>query len=435
MENLKREKTNDLVKDNLLLVSNIAQDLNPKQVQLMSYALVTMQENQEGVYISNFKLADFLKRFKISKDNYKKKDIISDLDFLATINLKKLDEFVFTEYINKGRYTRMNFIAIAKYDSGVINIEWIQNKAIKTILKGASKEVSKYSLDTLSKLGKKGWELYEIITLFNQNGETQKVFELNELASLFKVRGKKAGDFNYINTQYLKPSIEQINKETDIYMMETRIKTGRKITGVELKWQNQKQSSLMTDKQRKMASDLLVQFQRYNVYYFDDKEYQSLLKTLKNCEDFSTKTAYTLLNDAKAKMEQVRREIKNYEQVDYELQEIEPYDGFFQIWDGEIRPKDRARFIKLAEKFSEDERREILLNAFNIAKERGGERFAYVITVLQSWIDRNVKTAVEAERIYEENFGGYEYRQRKQLEENAIDVSPDFLEAMDLWKD
>lgn len=222
------------VKSSLLLMANIEQDLNIKQMQLLSYALETLQE---GKYVSEFRFRDFLKKFHLKRNHYNKETLVEDLAGLAAVHLKDTNNFILSEYIDSSYYSSLRLIEKVEYDLGFVRIEWRIDEKVKNILGGSSSTLQ-YDLETLSSLGKKGWLLYEVISLLNQRGETEKELDLQELASLFKVQGDKSNDFNYINRRYLEPSINQINNAigTNFWITETRIKPSRKIIGVKLFW-------------------------------------------------------------------------------------------------------------------------------------------------------------------------------------------------------
>lgn len=222
------------VKSSLLLMANIEQDLNIKQMQLLSYALETLQE---GKYVSEFRFRDFLKKFHLERNNYNKETLVEDLAGLAAVHLKDTNNFILSEYIDSSYYSSSRLIEKVEYDLGFVRIEWRLDEKVKNIL-GESSSTFQYDLETLSSLGKKGWLLYEVISLLNQRGETEKELNLQELASLFKVQGDKSNDFNYINRRYLEPSINQINNAigTNFWITKKRIKPSRKIIGVKLLW-------------------------------------------------------------------------------------------------------------------------------------------------------------------------------------------------------
>lgn len=430
-----KNERKELVKDNLLLISNIAQDLNKKQMQLLAYSLYRIEKDKNDEYVSRFKLTEFMSQFEILKDNYKKKEVIGDLDRLGGINLKTVDEILFSETSDKGRYTRMNFIAVAEYSDGIISVKWIQNEEVLNILLGTSKEVSKYKLDTLAKLGKSGWELYDVINLFNQRGEKRKSFSLGELATLFRAKGQKADKFNYLNTRYIKPSIEQINSETDIYVTEKRIYKGRKVVGIEFNWQSQKTDSSITEEQDNKAKELLVSFEKYNPLYLEDNEYQKIQKSLLHREQYNSTSFYNVIKLAIAKMKNIQKELATSSIDDFELQDIEPFENYFIFWDGNtIRPNQKIEFVTTAKRFNEAERPRIIRKAFDISKERESSSFGYVIKVLSTWADKGITTYEEANADYNDNFGGFDYNQKKKMED--IDISPDFLGAINsLWMD
>lgn len=222
------------VKSSLLLMANIEQDLNIKQMQLLSYALETLQE---GKYVSEFRFRDFLKKFHLKRNNYNKETLVEDLAGLAAVHLKDTNNFILSEYIDSSYYSSLRLIEKVEYDLGFVRIEWRLDEKVKNIL-GESSSTFQYDLETLSSLGKKGWLLYEVISLLNQRGETEKELNLQELASLFNVQGDKSDDFNYINRRYLEPSINQINNAigTNFWITKKRIKPSRKIIGVKLLW-------------------------------------------------------------------------------------------------------------------------------------------------------------------------------------------------------
>ena len=222
------------VKSSLLLMANIEQDLNIKQMQLLSYALETLQE---GKYVSEFRFRDFLKKFHLERNNYNKETLVEDLAGLAAVHLKDTNNFILSEYIDSSYYSSSRLIEKVEYELGFVRIEWRLDEKVKNIL-GESSSTLQYDLETLSSLGKKGWLLYEVISLLNQRGETEKEFDLQELASLFKVQGDNSDDFNYINRRYLEQSINQINNAigTNFWITKKRIKPSRKIIGVKLLW-------------------------------------------------------------------------------------------------------------------------------------------------------------------------------------------------------
>lgn len=434
----KRKKDIELVKSNTLLISNLTSGLNKKQIQLLTYALYILQQKNTKRLISEFSLVDFRKQFGIKERNdYNKKDIAEDLMKLRAIHLMSFDnEYFLSDYLDEGEFSDEGVIYKTQYKNGNITIEWIENETNRKRVTGASEEITKYSLETLAKLGEKGWVLYELITLLNQQGVNELHLTLNDLANIYKIKGKNVDNFYYINKRYLEPAVDEINKNhTDFYVAIERIKSGRKNIGAILTWTSQKKANSVTESQLKTIKELLVEFEQYNQYYIDDKEYQSLYKTIKNYKEYSSNGIFPYVQSALNKINRVKKEVNKIKFTNYELLDVTPYDGYFRAWKEMIKADEKAEFVELAERFSDSERKELLLKAINIAKDRGVKRFSYVIQILRDWQSRGIQTTLEAEEVYNNVFGGYEYNYKKGLKENPVTVSPEFLEAMDLWSD
>lgn len=408
------EKENDkkeLIKSNALLISNIVQDLNDKQILILTYSLLNLTI-EDGVPKSQFRRADFLKACRLGKDNYKKKDIATDLDILEAIQIREFDDdFFLSSDLLKGKYSVKSPIYKCTYEKGLFSIEWASNPDNVEMLQGVSEEVSKYDFNLLISLSNKGWTLYEVIVALDQRGIKSMTLSTAEVARYFKAVGKKASDSNYLKTQYLDKAIAEINKEKNkTYVEYEDIKEGKKIVSFDIKWGAKlEEGNPISDKQKNFAQDLILFFNQNNDKYLDDKEYQSIKKSISMPEKYNSNQYYLLLKKANNLKTQITKKINIIDNDNLIIQEIEPYEMVLNKWEGKkIKLGEKNRLTGLLVKYPENEREEILELSMKIAEDRKMTNFKYCLTTIEEWIDNDIHTAVEANNFFNAQYGGFE---------------------------
>ena len=91
--------------------------------------------------------------------------------------------------------------------------------------------------------------------------------------------------------------------------------------------------------------------------------------------------------------------------------------------------KNRKKIVKELLDFPEIERRTLLELALNICKQNRAGNVNYLIALLNEWVIEGVQTRAQAVGLHDQNYG------ELLPDVRHVEVSEEFLSAMDLWKD
>ena len=424
-------KTGWLAKSNKLLLSNLNKKLSATQNVLFSLALLHVKMKDEVVK-AEFGIDEVVKLTGNAKYRaYQPKVIAKDRTEVsgASINIEaNLDSDNPLDYIGgtfqifsdiryiKGKYHA--YFNTTKDESGF--------SPILELLKSTENNPLMYNIHTFSKLKSSGQTLYEKILVSSGNKTNSVVLSLEEIKMLFKATGKTMNNFKSLNDKHLSPAIKDINEHTELNVEAIKIKEGRSVVGVELRWSLEKVSLPASEKQLALMNDLYVQMKKHDLVEQKDIK---LLEKLENNHLLNSRQAQGVISTALGRVSELEEEltispITTLDKIaeDYDLSSVEKYLP-------RLSRKARKHIVKALLEFPERERKGILDLAMDICKQNRARSVNYLIAMLNEWVIEGVQSRVEALGLHDQNYG------ELLPDFSNIVISEEFREAMFLWKD
>ena len=422
-------KTGWLAKSNKLLLSNLNKKLTATQNVLFSLALLHVKMTDEVVK-AEFGIDEVIELTGNTKyERYELKSITKDRTEVsgASINIEaNLESDNPLDYIG-GTFQIFSDI---RYIKGKYHAYFNTTKdekgfsPILELLKSAENNPLMYNIHTFSKLKSSGQTLYEKILVSSGNKSNSVVLE--EIKMLFKATGKTMNNFKSLNDKHLSPAIKDINEHTELNLETIKIKAGRSVVGVELRWSLEKVSLPASEKQLSLMNDLYVQMKKHDLFEQKDIE---LLERLEKNHLLNSRQAQGVIAIALGRVSELEQELKispatTLDKIaeDFDLSEVEKRFP-------KLSRKVRKCIVKELLEFPEIERRTLLKLALEICKQNGARSVNYLISLLHEWVIEGVQTRAQALGVHEQYYG------ELNPEVSHVEVSEDFLRAMDLWKD
>lgn len=431
IKQLSDPKTGWLAKSNKLLLSNLNKKLTATQNVLFSLALLHVKATDTLVK-AEFGIDEVIELTKNAKyERYEKKIIQKDHTEVsgASINIEaNIETDKGLEYVG-GTFQIFSSI---RYIKGKYHVYFDTTKdengfsPILALLKSAENNPLMYNIHTFSKLRSSGQTLYEKILVSSGNKTNSVDLSLEEIKMLFKATGKTMNNFKSLNDKHLSPAIKDINEHTELNVEAIKIKEGRSVVGVQLRWSLEKVSLPASEKQLSLMNDLYVQMKKHDLVERNDIK---LLEQLENNHLLNSKQAQGVIATALGRVSELEQELKVSPVItldkiaeDYDLSEVEKLFP-------RITRKNRKFIVKALLDFPEKEREGILELALDICKQNRAGSVKYLVDVLNEWGIEGVQSRVEALGVHDQNYG-------ELLEDvSHVEVSEEFLSAMDLWKD
>jgi len=424
------KQRNILAKSKILKLSNLANRMTPIQNAIFSLALrnVEIEGNQA---ITEIRVAELLELIDSSEySSFKKTAVARDKKAIQENHINLIDEKFFNNDPN-GKSISIGLFSYFEYERGkfigVFNTtpDRKGKMPLLDILKSQEVNPLMYNLNTFSKLAPSGQFLYEDLLILSSQGKRSVTYDIEGLKQLFKSNGDSMNRYYTINQKHLKGAIEDINKYTDMDLVVKPVKEGRAVVGVELVWSIDKVKLQATDNQRKTLDELYVQLKKLAP---TTKEDLSLLRRLGNPHLVSKQEAQGLISKAIGRVASLAIEQQPALPIEPEKKLAIDVDKVKELF-----PRVSKQAQKLLEnamqEFPEEEQEGILELALDICKQNKAKNPNYLITILNSWVIEGVQSKVEALGIHDQNYG--------ELLEDVSDaeISDDFRNAMDLWKD
>ena len=424
------KQRNILAKSKILKLSNLANRMTPIQNAIFSLALrnVEIEGNQA---ITEIRVAELLELIDSSEySSFKKTAVARDKKAIQENHINLIDEKFFNNDPN-GKSISIGLFSYFEYERGkfigVFNTtpDRKGKMPLLDILKSQEVNPLMYNLNTFSKLAPSGQFLYEDLLILSSQGKRSVTYDIAGLKQLFKSNGDSMNRYYTINQKHLKGAIEDINKYTDMDLVVKPVKEGRAVVGVELVWSIDKVKLQATDNQRKTLDELYVQLKKLAP---TTKEDLSLLRRLGNPHLVSKQEAQGLISKAIGRVASLAIEQQPALPIEPEKKLAIDADKVKELF-----PRVSKQAQKLLEnamqEFPEEEQEGILELALDICKQNKAKNPNYLITILNSWVIEGVQSKVEALGIHDQNYG--------ELLEDVSDaeISDDFRNAMDLWKD
>lgn len=423
------KQRNVLAKSKVLKLSNLANRMTPIQNAIFSLALrnVEINGNQATTEISVAELLELIDSSEYS--SFKKTAVARDKKAIQENHINLIDEKFFNNDPN-GKSLSMALFSYFGYERGkfigVFNTTPLKGKTpLLDILKSQEVNPLMYNLNTFSKLAPSGQFLYEDLLILSSQGKRSVTYDIEGLKQLFKANGDSMNRYYTINQKHLKGAIEDINKYTDMDLVVKPVKEGRAVIGVELVWSIDKIKLQATDNQRKTLDELYVQLKKLEP---TTKEDLSLLRRLENPHLVSKQEAQGLISKAIGRVASLAVEQQPAlpsvpeREVAVDVEKVR-----------ELFPSAEKRQLNLVattmQNFPEEEQNAILEYALFLGKHNKARSVKYILHLLNGWVIEGVQTKGQAVALHDQNYG-------EPLEDvSDVEISDDFLSAMDLWKD
>ena len=431
IKQLSDPKTGWLAKSNKLLLSNLNKKLTATQNVLFSLALLHVKMTDEVVK-AEFGIDEVFKLTGNAKyERYELKPITKDRTEVsgASINIEAdlksenpLDYIggtfqIFSDirYI-KGKYHA--YFNTTKDEKGF--------SPILELLKSAENNPLMYNIHTFSKLKSSGQTLYEKILVSSGNNTNSVFLSLEEIKMLFKATGKTMNNFKSLNDKHLSPAIKDINEHTELNVEAVKIKEGRSVVGVELRWSLEKVSLPASEKQLSLMNNLYVQMKKHELVEPKDIK---LLEKLENNHLLNSREAQGVIAIALGRVNELEQEVKiapvtSLDKIvsEFDFSEVEKLFP-------RLSKKTKKLIIKTLQEFQKEEQNDILKYAVDIAKQNNARNVNYLITLLNEWIIEDIQTKNQAVAFHDQTYG------ETLPDMENVKPSEDFLNAMDLWKE
>lgn len=419
------EKANEkdvLRKNKKLSIVNLDEQLNLRQMQIFSYAYLKRRGD-----VSIFSNLEFRNFFGIER--YEKRYILPDQIKVKKSGLTYFDANMLNEFSDKGKLKSVNIIDEINYDDGVFTVLW--NQRTLHLVENWRDSPMILSLNSIKKFkSEEAWSLYEYLKSTTESpiGEIEIGFDM--LRFLFNVESVKSYEkFANFRINVLDKAMKELNKVSEFTLEYDKVKSGKNIVAINLKWLMD-QKILITNEQLRKLAELRTEMSVYSEELEDveNKRIYDLINS--NLGTLTSDEASTLIKQAietKRKMAQenlVKSTIYTSTKVDKE-------DVFDFL--KKYAPKGRTTekdiyFINCLNKF--DDPKEILNFLEFIWDKNHATQINYYIKILENWISAGKLTVELAKKEYKEQFGSEE---EILLEE--IEIPEEFLNSMNLWRD
>lgn len=423
------KERNILAKSQILKLSNLTNKMTTTQNAIFSLALRNVKIEGNSA-ITEVPVADILELLPNSTYNrFDKRVIVKDKNVILENHIDLIDEKFFNNDPN-GKARSINIFSYFDYERGkfvgVFNTtpDTKGNIPLLAILKSQEVNPLVYNLQTFSKLSISGQVLYEELLILSSQGVRSIKYSLDELKQLFRVNGASMNQFYTINQKHLKNAVVEINEKTDMNLVVKQIKEGRAVIGVELVWSVDKIKLQATPSQRKTLDELYVQLKKLDS---TAKEDLSLLRRLENSHLISKQEAQGLISKAIGRVGVLAVEQQPELPIGSEKTIVADLDKLNEVFP-RVTKKAKELIGKTIVEFPEKEQEGILEYALYLAKCNNGRSAKYILTLLNEWAMEEVQTKEQAVALHDQSYG------ETLPDVSDVEVSDDFLQAMDLWK-
>jgi hypothetical protein len=424
------KQRNILAKSKILKLSNLANRMTPIQNAIFSLALrnVVIDGDRAITEVQVSELLELIQSSEYSKFN--RTAINRDKKAIQENHINLIDEKFYDNDPN-GKSISIGLFSYFEYERGkfigVFNStpDRKGKTPVLDILKSQEVNPLMYNLNTFSKLSPSGQMLYEELLIFSGQNIRSAKYDIEGLKQLFKSNGKSMNRYYTINQKHLKGAIEDINKNTDMDLVVKPVKEGRAVIGVELVWSIDKIKLQSTEHQRKTLYELYVQLKQLEP---TSKEDLSLLYRLENPHLVSKQEAQGLISIAIGRVGSLAIEQQPVLPSVPERKVVADIEKVKELF-----PRAEKRQLNLVattmQNFPEEEQDAILEYALFLGKHNNARSVKYILHLLNGWVIEGIKTKGQAVALHDQNYG------EPLPDVSKIEISDDFRNAMDLWKD
>ena len=424
------KERNILAKSKVLKLSNLTNKMTPTQNAIFSLALRNVEINGDSA-ITEIPISELIELLPDSSYIYFDKRIIArDTKAIFENHINLVDEKFFNNDPN-GKLMAIAIFSYFQYERGkfvgVFNStpDLKGHKLLLDILKSQEVNPLMYNLKTFSELSSSGQVLYEELLILSGQGIRSVKYSLEDLKQLFRVNGSSMNRFYTINQKHLKDAVADINEKTDMNLLVKQIKEGRAVVGVELVWSIDKVKLQATPSQRKTLDELFVQLKKLEP---TEKSDLSLLKKLENHHLVSKQEAQGIISKAIERVSDLGSKAELKLSSSTENVVVADLDKVKEMFP-RVTKKAQELLINAIQNFSEKEQEGILEYAMVIAKQNNARNVNYIVTLLNNWAIEEIQTKDQAVALHDQTYG------ETLPDMESIELSEDFMNAMDLWKE
>lgn len=424
------KERNILAKSKVLKLSNLTNKMTPTQNAIFSLALRNVEINGDSA-ITEIPISELIELLPDSSYIYFDKRIIArDTKAIFENHINLIDEKFFNNDPN-GKLMAIAIFSYFRYERGKFvglfnsTPDFDGHRLLLDILKSQEVNPLMYNLKTFSELSSSGQVLYEELLILSGQGVRSVKYSLEDLKQLFRVNGNSMNRFYTINQKHLKDAVADINEKTDMNLLVKQIKEGRAVVGVELVWSIDKVKLQATPSQRKTLDELFVQLKKLEP---TEKSDLSLLRKLENSHLVSKQEAQGIISKAIERVSDLENKIELKSSNSTEnvvVADLDKVKGMFP----RVTKKAQELLINAIQNFSEKEQEGILEYAMVIAKQNNARNVNYIVTLLNNWAIEEIQTKDQAVALHDQTYG------ETLPDMESIELSEDFMNAMDLWKE
>lgn len=424
------KERNILAKSKVLKLSNLTNKMTPTQNAIFSLALRNVEINGDSA-ITEIPISELIELLPDSSYIYFDKRIIArDTKTIFENHINLVDEKFFNNDPN-GKLMAIAIFSYFRYERGKFvglfnsTPDFDGHRLLLDILKSQEVNPLMYNLKTFSELSSSGQVLYEELLILSGQGVRSVKYSLEDLKQLFRVNGNSMNRFYTINQKHLKDAVADINEKTDMNLLVKQIKEGRAVVGVELVWSIDKIKLQATPSQRKTLDELFVQLKKLEP---TEKSDLSLLRKLENSHLVSKQEAQGIISKAIERVSDLGNKIELKSSNSTENVVVADLDKVKEMFP-RVTKKAQELLINAIRNFSEKEQEGILEYAMVIAKQNNARNVNYIVTLLNNWAIEEIQTKDQAVALHDQTYG------ETLPDMESIELSEDFMNAMDLWKE
>lgn len=428
----------EISKNDYIGVFNTDEKLNLPEIKIFSYALYCFDRHTQESVFSLSELEDFAEqriRGKRAGEYIKK---------LRKIGITIFDEEFLNVENSKGKLKTISLISDIVYDEGVFTVTW--NKEYADKLLGEGKNYTKIDLSVARKLSQKSWIFYEYLKIHGKDmGTKVHALSIKDLQKMYGLKTKTTTKYKYINERYLTTIKEELNKESEIFLKYEPIKNGKSIIGVKfITAKNPYFQGHITAGQYHTLESIKLQLEELVESGTTDPAIYQTLNLLPEISLLTNSQARKTIPIVSKKLrmannpqiaDDFEKSLASIDIVDQDFQAM--IDKHLNSWvtADKVKPTkaERNTCEQLILKFQDME--DVLSLAIWIAFENEAVRFSYVNSVLDTWIQKNIKTAYWADKDYQKVKADYKKWDSPLPYTERTVLSDDFLKAMNLWSD
>lgn len=301
------DNDNLIEKSNALSLANTDIKLSLTQIQLLSLAILSREQNQS---YSKFTLKEFERYADITK--YQKMRALKDTVALRKVGFTFMDSDFLEAENASGRMITYNIIESIEYNNGLFQVYW--TKKAEPLLQNMLEKYMQIDLTITQKFTSQySWILYEFLKSHYQKRRLKLLtIALEDLKKAFKVENVASYNRNFSNfrQKVLDLAIDEINKYSELHVEYSPFYVGKSVRDIVFEWQSARIDYLATRKQIKCLKTYQKELETYDLF-LTDEAYASFRQSLHD-NDFTSMTR----NVANATIKRAQSILKELETIE-----------------------------------------------------------------------------------------------------------------------